>query len=58
MDCRNDHVLSKNKSLVLANKENIQRDLSDYERISANTLLLTHNLNFLRERNNDMNVIT
>ena len=47
MDCRNDHVLSKNKSSVLANKENIQRDLSDYERISANTLLLTHNLNFL-----------
>jgi hypothetical protein len=49
MDCREDSGLNRNN-------EFIQRDLTDFERISANTLLLTHNLNFLRERNQDMNV--
>ncbi len=44
--------LTNNKRLVMANKEKIRRDLSEFEKISANTLLLTHNLNFLRDGNN------
>jgi hypothetical protein len=57
MDYENNHGGSINKRLALANTENMQRDLSEFERISANTLLLTHNLKFLRVTNDDMNVI-
>ena len=57
MDCENDMVFNKSKARAFSNKENLQMDLSEFEKISANTLLLTHNLKFLRETNNDKNVI-
>ena len=57
MDCENDMVFNKSKARAFSNKENLQMDLSEFEKISANTLLLTHKLKFLRETNNDKNVI-
>ena len=42
MDCREDS--GPNERIRFFNREYIERDLTDFERISANTLLLTNNM--------------